>query len=79
MLLSGEGCLRAFQSVSHDDTRVLVIHQRKFWPLCGTNEFYGGGLELSNHTLHSLERNLITYKGNAACLSITILNSNFQC
>lgn len=78
MLLSREGCLRAFPSVSHDDARVLVIHQGKFWPVRGTRECYGGGRELSNHTLHSLARNLITYKDNAARLSTGILILNFQ-
>lgn len=52
-------------SLSHGAALVLVIHHRKFWPLCGMSKLYGGGLELSNHTLHSLARYLITYKGNA--------------
>lgn len=60
VLLCGAGRFSALQSDSHDDTRVLVIHQRKFWPVCGMNEFYGGGSELRNHTLHSPQRNLIT-------------------
>lgn len=36
------GYLRAFQSASHDDTLVFVIHHRKFLPFCGTKEFYRG-------------------------------------
>lgn len=53
-----------FWSLSHGAALVLVIHHRKFWPLCGMSKLYGGGLELSNHTLHSSARDLITYKGN---------------
>lgn len=50
--------------------------RRKFRTVCGTNKFFGGGLELSNHTLHSLARNVITYKENAASLTMDILNLN---
>lgn len=49
-----------FWSLSHGAALVLVIHHRKFWPLCGISKLYGGGLELSNHTLHSLARDLVT-------------------
>lgn len=49
LLLSGEGM-----------ALVLVIHERKLQWLCGTGYLYVGGLALSNHTLHSFARNLIT-------------------
>lgn len=62
MLLSAESCLRDFffWSLSHGAALVLVIHHRKCWPLCGMSKLYGGGLELSNHTLHTLAGDLIT-------------------
>lgn len=37
IVLPTEGWLRVFQYVSRDVTHVLVIHQREFWPLYGTN------------------------------------------
>lgn len=69
-------CLRAFQCVSHENALMFVIHKTKFWAVCGTNKFYGGGSELSNHTLHSLARNLITYKQKAPSLGTNILKRN---
>lgn len=68
--LSSVSIFIAFQSVPRDlDGTMVVIHQRKFWPVCGTNEFlHGGGgggwFQLHYHTLHSLVRHLICYKVN---------------